>query len=148
MRRILLCLLGLAACAQPQKPYFFSSPPQARDPIESLAAAMSSNGLMPVVVDPSSKMVQTRWEDTGLRNGIVKERPATIVRRYTVTLQHSPSGNDVTVRANAQRCMVGSFTLGEFDVQGTCEPMDRLLPQHLDELYRLGGRISQAMNIP
>lgn len=151
MRIRSLCLSGalaLLGCAQPQKPYFFSSPPLARDPIEALAAAMTNNGLMPVVVDPTTGTVQTRWEDTGLRNGIVKEKPATILRRYTVTLAHSPGGNDVTVRANAQRCVVGSFTLGEFDVQGTCEPMDRLLQQHMDDLYRLGSRLAQAMQIP
>jgi hypothetical protein len=136
------------ACAEPQRPYQFTTTPMAREPIEALAAAMSQAGQNPVVVDPQTGAVHTRWIDTGLHVGYVQNLEATVVRRYTATVVRGSFGNEVTLSAEARRCAVRDFVLTEIDVQGTCVAMDRLPARHQQELIRLGQRIQTAMNIP
>src|SRR5690349_6790138 len=131
--------LGLG-CAEPQRPYQFTTSQMARDPIEALAAAMTQASQTPVVVDPQTGNVNTRWVDTGVRSGTVQGREATIVRRYSAKLVHGAFGNDVALSANTQRCAVGGFVLTELNVEGTCVPMEHLLPEHKEELMRLGQR--------
>jgi hypothetical protein len=138
----------LSGCAEPQRPYEFRGPPMAREPIEALAASMQQAGYPPVVVDPQTGSVHTRWIDTKVPGEKWKDRDTTIVRRYTAKLQHGAFGNDVTLSAEAQRCVVLEFNLTEISVQGECLPMESLIPRHLEELYQLGQRVQQAMNIP
>lgn len=140
--------VGLWGCAEPQRPYQFTTPQMAREPIEALAAALTQAGHGPIVVDPKTGTVTTRWVDTGVHSGLLQEQEATVVLRYSATITRGAFGNEVTVAANAKRCAVHNFTLTEIDVQGTCAPMTRLLPQHQEELYRLGQRVQQAMSIP
>jgi hypothetical protein len=120
----------------------------ARDPLEALATALAQAGQPPVIVDPQSNTVQSRWVDTKLLDGQVGGHEATVVRRYTATLVHGAFGNEVTLSANSQRCARQDFTLTEIDVRGSCVPMERLLPSHQQELLALGQRIQQSMTIP
>ena len=72
LRRLLpltLALGFLPSCAEPQRPYQFSTAQMARDPLEALAAALTAAGQGPIVVDPKTGTVHTRWIDTGVRNG-------------------------------------------------------------------------------
>ncbi len=144
----LLLLVGAFGCAQPQRPYQFNTVQMAREPIEALAAALTQAGHSPVVVDPQTGIVQTRWLDTGLLLGQVKEQNATIVRRYTAKLVHGSFGNEVTLSAETQRCASRQFVLTENSVVGFCVPMKRLVKVHQEELLRLGERIQQSMSIP
>ena len=86
--------------------------------------------------------------DTGLHLGQVQSQDATVVRRYSATLARGSFGNEVTLRADEQRCVIREFTLTEIDVQGKCVPVERLPPAHQAELLHLGQRIQQAMSIP
>lgn len=145
---MLMLALGAGGCAEPQRPYQFQTAQMARDPLEALAAALTTAGYGPIVVDPKTGSVHTRWVDTGVRNGQIKDQEATLVRRYSATVVRGSFGNEVIVRAEAQRCVVRAFTLTELDVQGNCLPMERLIPQHQDELIKVGQRVQQQMSIP
>lgn len=140
-------LLGLG-CAEPQRPYQFQVLPMAREPIEALATALSQAGQSPVTVDPQTGSVMTRWVDTGLRLGQVQSQDATVVRRYRAVLFHGAFGNEVTLHADEQRCVLREFTLTEIDVQGKCVPVERIPAAHQTELIHLGQRVQQAMSIP
>lgn len=151
LRRLFPLFVALplfASCAEPQKPYVFSTQQMAREPIEALETALRQAGIGTIVVDPKTGMIHSRWMDTGVRNGTIKDQEATIVRRYSALVVRGSFGNEVTVRADAQRCVVREFTLTELDVQGNCLPMERLTPQHQEELLRVGQRVQQSMSIP
>lgn len=141
-------VVGIGGCAAPQRPYSFSAPQMARDPIEALNSAMTQVGLTPIVTDPQRGVAQTRWEDTGQKAGLLKEHEATYVRRYTATLVKGAFGSDVTLSESLQRCSVGRFTLLETDVQGECQVLERLPDKHQEELQKLGARLQQAMQVP
>lgn len=143
-----LVLLLAGGCASPQRPYQFTTSQMARDPLEALAAALTQAGHPPVVLDPQTGTASTRWVDTGIRAGVLKNQDATVVRRYTAKLVRGSFGNYVTLSADAERCAVHAFVLTEIDVQGTCVPMERLLPQQQTELINLGQRLEQSMAIP
>lgn len=140
--------VSATGCAEPQRPYQFQTAPMAREPIEALATALAQAGQPPVTVDPQTGSVHTRWVDTGLHLGQVQSQDATVVRRYSATLARGSFGNEVTLRADEQRCVIRDFTLTEIDVQGKCVPVERLPPAHQTELLHLGQRIQQAMSIP
>jgi hypothetical protein len=145
---LLLAGALLLGCAEPQRPYQFSTAPMAREPIDALAAALTQFGQTPVVVDPQTGTLHTRWVDTGVHLGQVQNRDATLVRRYTATLVRGSFGNEVTVSADVKRCVLRDFVLTEIDVQGTCQALERLPQPQRQELIRLGQRIEQAMAIP
>jgi hypothetical protein len=146
---LLLVPLGLGlGCAEPQRPYQFTARIMARDPLEALASAFAQAGQPPVIVDPQTGTVSGRWIDTKILDGQIAGRDATVVRRYSATLVHGAFGNEVTLSGSSQRCARLDFTLTEIDVRGSCLPMERLLPQHQQELISLGQRLQQSMTIP
>lgn len=145
-----LAMVGLLStgCVQPLKPYLFTSPPMARDPIEALAAAFSQNQLLPIIVDPQGNVVQSRWNDTGAVSKPIDGRQTSIVRRYSAVFTRGRLENEVALSLEEQRCIVGEFTLSELEVRGRCEPLPEVPEAHKEELHRLGRRLQQAMSIP
>jgi len=141
--------LGFAAdCLPPQRPYLFSTSQMARDPVEALSASLTQLGQVPGAVDPQQGLVQTRWEDTHRHGAPLKEQETVIVRRFVAKLEHLSFGNDVTLNAEARRCIVAGLSLTETDIKGTCEPMARLDEPLQKELLAIGSRLQQAMSIP
>jgi len=138
----------MAGCAEPQRPYIFTSPPMAREPIDALSAAFEQVRLKAVVVEPQTGIIQTRWEDTGQKGGEIKGHETTVVRRYTATLVRGSFGNEVTITPSALRCVIGDFRLKEHDVDGNCQPLAKLPPAQQAELNRLGTLLEQLMSIP
>lgn len=148
-RWLALCAVGLwAGCAETQRPYFFTTPQMAREPVEALGAAFGQNSMLAIVVDLPGGLVQTRWVDTGLEAPPISGHTATVVRRYSATLTRTRFGNDVSLAVEAQRCVVGEFSLAEMEVQGRCAPLSKLPAQLRADLDRLGQRLQQAMSIP
>jgi hypothetical protein len=138
----------LAGCVTPLKPYLFTAPPMARDPIEALAAAFGQHQILAIIVDPQAGLVQSRWNDTGVAERPLDGQKTTIVRRYSATLTRGRNDNEVALSLDEQRCVVGQFTLAELEVRGRCEPLVEVPPQHRDEWQLLGRRLQQAMSIP
>jgi hypothetical protein len=141
--------LGLGGgCLPPQRPYQFSTPQMAREPVEALSASLAQLGQVPGVVDPQQGLVQTRWEDTRRHAAPIKEQETVIVRRFVAKLDHMSFGNDVTLSTEARRCIMAGLSLTETDIRGTCEPMARLDEPLQKELLAIGSRLQQAMSIP
>ena len=139
--------LGLG-CLPPQRPYLFSTPQMAREPIEALSASFTQLGQVPGSVDPQQGLIQTRWEDTHRHALPLKEQETVIVRRFVAKLDHLSFGNEVTLSSEARRCIVAGLSLTETDIRGTCEPLARLDEPLQKELLALGSRLQQAMSIP
>lgn len=132
----------------PQRPFVFTTPQMAREPVEALATAMRDSGYIPVHVDGAQGLVQGRWDDTRHRGKPLQEKETTVVRRFTAKLDRGRFGHEVTLSVEAQRCVINAFTLTETDVTGTCEPLARVPKAQENELRRLGNRLQQLMQVP
>ncbi|MFO0574121.1 MAG: hypothetical protein U1A78_08995 [Polyangia bacterium] len=132
----------------PQRPFVFTTPQMAREPVEALATAMRDSGYIPVHVDGAQGLVQGRWDDTRHRGKPLQEKETTVVRRFTARLDRGRFGHEVTLSVEAQRCAINAFTLTETDVTGTCEPLARVPKAQDNELRRLGNRLQQLMQVP
>lgn len=143
------CGLSLIGCGPPpQRPFVFTTPQMAREPVEALATAMRDSGYLPVHVDGAQGLVQGRWDDTRHRGKPLQEKETTVVRRFTARLDRGRFGHEVTLSVEAQRCVINAFTLTETDVTGTCEPLARVPKAQENELHRLGNRLQQLMQVP
>lgn len=132
----------------PQRPFVFNTPTMAREPVEALTTAMRETGHPAVHVDGQQGIVRGRWDDTGQRSKPLNDRETTVIRRFTAKLDRGRFGNEVTLSSEVQRCVINAFTLTETDVTGTCEPLDRLPPEAVAELKRVGSRLEKLMQIP
>lgn len=140
---------GVCGCTPPpQRPYVFNTPQMAREPIEALTTAMRDSGHVAVHVDGAQGLVQGRWDDTRQRAKPIDDKETTIVRRFTARLERGSFGHEVTLSAEAQRCVINAFTLTETDVTGSCEALPRLPARQEEELKKLGGRLQRLMQVP
>jgi hypothetical protein len=148
MRRFLLLILVLAGCTTPQRPFQFTLPPTSDDPVDLVAMALSGNGFTPASVERETGSISTRWEDTGTAGDQLKGAPATIVRRFTIVVLKGAAGLSVSLRADAQRCQKGTFTIGRHDVEGTCEPLAGAVGTLQEEVDRMGASLQRALTTP
>ena len=141
---------AIGACAEAQRPYQFTAPTSAEDPVDVVSRALAQSGYAPSGVDRQTGIVVTKWEDTGFLYGKVQGVNATIVRRYTATVAKSPDAGQVQVqlRADVQRCQQGSYAIGDVEVRGSCERMDGLVGKHQKELDSLGVKLQQSLAAP
>jgi hypothetical protein len=91
-----------AACAQPQRVVRFHAPVD--EPIDTLVKALVENGEQPAEVDAKSGIVHTEWQDTGFMYGQIRNKTATIYRRYTAVVTKGAAGADVVLRLDTRRC--------------------------------------------
>jgi len=147
MKRTMVVLVAAvtAGCVAPQRPYRFVASRSPQTVTADVAGALASLGMTPVVVDEQQGVVQTAWQDTGLLSGTVNGAEASIVRRYTVTVQPYPSGALVQLRADAQRCQRGAFTVGGLEVRGACEAMAGIPEAHQNEVDALGEQLETEL---
>jgi len=141
----LFAMLFATGCAEVQKPYQFTAAHPPDDAVDNVARTLAANGHQPQNVDRQTGIVTTKWEDTGFGYGFVQNVKANIVRRFTVTIAHTPAGAAVTVRMDGKRCQEGGFTIGDTDVRGACEAMDDIVPSHQQDLDNLGMQVQRAL---
>src|SRR5437763_1112928 len=104
MKRVLMLISLLAGCAQQQQPYRFALP-QPPATLDVVSGALASLGQPVAATNAAAGVLQTEWRDTGFGYGYIQSVPATIVRRYIVTVAAGPpSGANVLVRAEVQKC--------------------------------------------
>ncbi|MDC3987692.1 hypothetical protein KEG57_44920 [Polyangium jinanense] len=146
----MLLVLLLGACGgflpHPQQPYRFTAASADGDPADVVARHLASEGYSPANVDKEVGLVQTQWQDTGLGYGFVQDTPATLVRRFTVTIARTANGNDILLRADLQRCPKGRFTIDSTGVRGPCVAAEEHYEQNQQELDGLGARLRTALN--
>ena len=143
MKRALVLIPLLFACAQQQQPYRFALP-QPPATLDVVAGALASLGQPVAASNPAAGVLSTEWRDTGFGYGYIQSVPATIVRRYIVTVASAqPSGASVQVRAEVQKCAGAAVTATT--VSGPCEQIDGLVPKHQEELNALGAQLRQSL---
>lgn len=142
----LLSLSTLLGCMQVQRPYMFSVPATADSPTGAVARTLAANGQEAENIDERIGIIQTRWQDTGFLYGSFGNTPATIVRRYTITLAPNATGHEVILRADLQKCPKGGFSIGGREVRGLCEVIDGVPESFQQDLDTLGTRLQQSLS--
>jgi hypothetical protein len=102
--RSAVLVLAAASCSQPQRLVRFHAPTGADEPVDALVRAFVLNGEQPAEVDAKSGIVHTQWQDTGFMYGAIRNRTATIHRRYTAIVTKGAAGADVVLRIDTRRC--------------------------------------------
>jgi hypothetical protein len=143
---LLAAPLALAACVSPQRPYHFVAPHLADDVADTVARTLAAQGHQPAKIDRRAGIITTKWENTGFRYGFVMNKPATLVRRYTVTIAPGSVGDEVTVRQDGKRCQELGYYIEEPEVLGICVVEGSLVEQHQQELDSLGQTIQGALS--
>lgn len=142
-----LLSLTLFACAAAQRPATFSLQGARPDAVGDLVRALAANGQEAEVIDRESGVVHTYWQDTGFRYGKVQNMDATIVRRYTVTVQPTASGNQISLRIDGQRCAQSGFRIAGGMLSGACEVMNGVVPSHQTDLDNLAQGIQSTLGV-
>lgn len=139
---LLSSLLMIVGCAHEQQPARFTLA-QPGTTLDAVVGALTSLGQNVAATNPAAGVVQTEWRDTGFGYGFIQNVPATIVRRYVVTVSAQPGGTQVLVRADVQKCAQATVT--PTAVSGPCEAVDGLVPKHQQELDALGAQLRQSL---
>ena len=138
--------LALLACTSPQRPYHFVAPHLADDVADTVARTLAAQGHEPAKIDRRAGIITTKWENTGFRYGFLMAKPATLVRRYIVTIAPGSVGDEVTVRQDGKRCQELGYYIVEPEVFGICATAGSLVEQHQEELDSLGQTIQGALS--
>lgn len=141
-------LLGAIAagtgCAHPPRPYTFDAATQAgADPVKVIATSLARQGHPVVAVDRQKGELLTDWEDTGYRFRETDDQEDTtnIFLRYHI--QVSPAGRQVTVSADAQRCV--PYRPSRAEILATCIPMERIFATQQRSVERLGQTLAASL---
>jgi hypothetical protein len=153
-------ILGALACMPVQRPYTFAVPRGRGVGAEEIARMMTEVGLRPAGTQCDSKIVYSKWEDTGQRDsplGYDDDVATQVFRRYALRVDRE--GAAIAVRVERQRCRLYAAVVTGVapggdpsrcvpeQVPGTCQPLhsDRLDEAAQRSLDALGRRIELAM---
>lgn len=138
--------LALVACGEQQRPFHFSVPKgtDIDNSLDRVARALADNGHPPLTVERHTGLITTKWEDTGKTDGLLSDKPATLVKRFQVTVEKSPAGADVTVRMELKRCAAG-YKIDDTELTGTCEAAGALPDPEQREVDVLGQTLEQGL---
>jgi len=148
MNRVLAIVLSgllVLACGALQKPVHFTTTAKLDTAIETVVETLTSIGLRPQKVGRQSNVVQTRWKDSLVVNGKVKGKPATVLRRFVVTLLPEGDKLNVTIRMDGKRCQSIETKASGSDRHGPCEELTVMPKKLQEELYGLGQKLEQAL---
>jgi hypothetical protein len=101
-------------------------------------------------VDRRGAEVVTYWENTGYRYRETEdlEDETTIFLRFHVDVRPTSGGEEVSVRAEAQRCVADRAVVTRSEVRSTCIRMERLLSTHQRTVDELGRRLAASLASP
>ena len=138
-------LFAGAGCAHPPRPYVFATARPAGDTLTVLATALAHQGHRVAAVDRAGAEVVTYWEDTGyhFRETDDLEAETNIFLRYRVRV--GGGDNQVTVRAEAQRCVPSGVIITREGVESTCIKMDGIFGTQQQAVDRLGAGLAAAV---
>jgi hypothetical protein len=143
--KMILCISTLAfllvECSAPQRPYRFNLSSSTEEPLQLVSREFTVEGLSPVRIDTQQGTFWTGWEDTGFLYG-----DGTLVRRYLVVVADKSDPPSVTIRAEVQWCLRGSFSIQADVLTGDCRRMDELQKSHQEDLDALGARLRDALS--
>jgi hypothetical protein len=149
-RAILLAVLLGAGCAHPPRAFTFTSPSTSGETVDHVAASLARQGHAVSAVDRRRSELTTYWEDTGYRYRETDDLEAetTIFLRFHVDVRPATGGQEISVRAEAQRCVPSRAVITRSEVLSTCIKMDRLLVTHQRQVDELGRRLAASLTGP
>lgn len=136
----------LGCTPPPTPPIQFQAGNLAREPMDALLESSKKIGLYPASVTPG--LIETRWEETSVVGEPLQEKKTKLVRRYLLRIEKRAFGHQVTVEAQAKRCIPSTVRFGENEVEGQCAAVPTLPPPLVTELNRTVDRIEQQLAIP
>lgn len=147
---ILLAVVLGAGCAHPPRAFTFTAPATGVATVDRVAASLARQGHSVSAVDRRGAEVTTYWEDTGYRYRETDDLDdqTTIFLRFHVDLRPATGGQEVSVRAEAQRCVPSRAVITRSEVLSTCVKMDRLLVTHQRTVDELGRRLAASLAGP
>lgn len=147
---ILLAVLLGAGCAHPPRTFTFTTPSPDGATVDRVAASLARQGHSVSAVDRRGSEVTTYWENTGYRYRETNdlEDETTVFLRFHVDVRPATGGQEVSVRAEAQRCVPSRAVITRTEVISTCIKMNRLLVTHQREVDELGRRLAASLAGP
>lgn len=150
-RSTLLSLSGailLFACGEQQRPFHFTVPrgTDIDNSFDRVARALADSGHPPITVERHTGLITTKWEDAGVSFGTIQGKPATLVKRFLVTVTKGSAEAEVAVRMELRKCAADGFTIDETELKGTCEAMGDLPEPQQREVDLLGQGLEQTLS--
>ncbi len=143
---ILLAAVAGVGCAHPPRAYVFNnSKPADRNTVSVLAGSLERQGHQVAAIDREKAEILTYWEDTKYRFRETDdlEDETNIFLRYHVQLRQAD--NQVSVSAEAQRCVPYRAVITRTEVQSTCIKMDRIFGTQQQAVERLGQILAASL---
>jgi hypothetical protein len=132
----------LAGCPSPQTPYSFAATADSGSAVDAAARTVASEGWDVGKVDRQSGIVTSKW----VAYASASTTTDTIfVHRITVTLAPAKEGSSVVVRMDVKNCPPGGYTVGDVEVQGTCQPVDGVFPGDQKTIDSIGAKLQAAL---
>jgi hypothetical protein len=135
-----LTFASAIGCAQPQTPYSFAAKSDSRSAADAAARTLAAEGWDVGKVDRESGIVTSKWiaYPQAMNDGV-------LVHRLTVTLSPSGAGSSVLLRMDVKKCPPGGYTVGDVEVQGTCQPIDGIFPNDQSAIDSVGAKLQAAL---
>jgi hypothetical protein len=131
----------LAGCPSPQTPYSFAATTDSGSAVDAAARTVAGEGWDIGKVDRQSGIVTTKW----VAYPSAAETTTVLVHRITVTLAPAAQGSNVVVRMDVKNCPPGGYTVGDVEVQGTCQPVDGVFAGDQKTIDTIGARLKAAL---
>ena len=143
-RWIVLAALAGTGCAHPPQPYVFNNP-KGGDAVLVVAKSLVRQGHRLAFVDRQNSELVTYWEDTKYRFRETDdlEEETNIFLRYHVRFSEHP--NQISITAEAQRCVPTQVEITKTDVSSTCIKMDRIFGTQQRAVERLGQSLAASL---
>ena len=115
--------------------------------VDRAAASLAQQGHAVSSVDRHHATITTYWEDTGYRYRETDdlEDETTIFLRYHVDVRPGAAGQQVSVSAEAQRCVPYRAVITRTEVVSTCVKMSGLLPTQQRTVDEVGRRLASSL---
>ena len=131
----------LAGCPSPQTPYSFAATTDSGPAVDAAARTVAGEGWDIGKVDRQSGIVTTKW----VAYPSAAESTTILVHRITVTLAPAGQGSNVVVRMDVKNCPPGGYTVGDVEVQGTCQPVDGVFAGDQKTIDSIGAKLQAAL---
>jgi hypothetical protein len=131
----------LAGCPSPQTPYSFAAKADSGSAVDAAARTVAGEGWDIGKVDRQSGIVTTKW----IAYPSAAESTTILVHRITVTLAPAGQGSNVVVRMDVKNCPPGGYTVGDVEVQGTCQPVDGVFAGDQKTIDSIGAKLQAAL---
>lgn len=143
-RWMILAAVAGTGCAHPPRPYVFNTQPKA-DAVAVLAGSLSRQGHQVAAIDRQKAEIVTYWEDTRYRFRETDdlEDETNIFLRYHVQVRQGD--NQVTVSAEAQRCVPYRAVVTREQVLSTCIKMTKIFGTQQQAVERLGQVLAASL---